>query len=245
MNDAHMLLLCSGTLPTVIWLEHFFAPSWCYSPLDSLKSILTSSPLLSFTVSKAGFPPYSCDGFFVGSDSIVCPGASTFPSVPASSSMDVETGWLPRKRLRISTIPRLQSRKPRCNCWHCIWRVSLNGGERHSRGVWRSIIMQSEFWRHAASASPTAIESVIVVQLSETVGMPTQFPARGWHGGHVVAFVEWGWNTGWSLLRLWHRAFRTEFTSSCERTTLSGAVLSYYVPACFEKRCLDLVAIMV
>jgi hypothetical protein len=63
-------------------------------------------------------------------------------------------GAFPRKRLRMSTMPRLHSRKPRLSCWHCVGRLSESGGLRHSRGVWRWMRMQSLFWRQVARASP-------------------------------------------------------------------------------------------
>lgn len=117
-----------------------------YNPLVLLSSKPnpSTSPFCSFFIlsrtSNAGFPPYNWYP------------AALLPE-PSSSTL-VEMGALPRNRMRMSTMPRLQSRYPRFSCLHCSGRVSDRGGDRHSRGVWRSTMMQSEFWRHAANAAP-------------------------------------------------------------------------------------------
>ena len=64
-----------------------------YRPLVFSGSICTSSPLTPLTVWYAGCPAYSCP-------------PEELPDFP-SISLDSEMGWLPRKRLRISIIPRL------------------------------------------------------------------------------------------------------------------------------------------
>lgn len=128
-----------------------------HSPLVFSGSIWFSgsSPVRSFTGSNAGFPPYNCPPLpFAPVIFWPCPGP------PPSSSWLTLMGWLPRKRLRMSTMPRLHWPNPRLSCWHCVGRVSSRGGERHSRGVWRETRMHSEFWRHCASAAPFRWESV-------------------------------------------------------------------------------------
>jgi hypothetical protein len=124
---------------------HFNHPFF-HNPLVFSGSIWFSgsTPDLSFTGSNAGFPPYNW-------------APPTWPACsgpPPSSSWLTLIGWLPRKRLRMSTMPRLHWPKPRLSCWHCVGRVSRRGGERHSRGVWRETRMHSEFCRHWASAAP-------------------------------------------------------------------------------------------
>ena len=63
-------------------------------------SICTSFPLISLTDVNAGLPAYNCCGACVE----FCP-------PPPSISRDTEMGALPRKRLRMSTRPRLYNPK--------------------------------------------------------------------------------------------------------------------------------------
>lgn len=69
-----------------------------HRPLVFSGSICTSLPLISLTDVNAGFPAYSCCGACV-EDWLLPP--------PPSISRDTEMGALPRKRLRMSTRPRL------------------------------------------------------------------------------------------------------------------------------------------
>jgi hypothetical protein len=48
----------------------------------------------------------------------------------------------------------LHSPKPLRSCWHLTGKSSARGALRHSRGVWRWTMMQSDCWRHWARASP-------------------------------------------------------------------------------------------
>lgn len=109
-----------------------------------------SRPLVSLTASKAGRPPYSCPP----------PPPAPFTRVPPPPSSSCETliGWLPLKRLRMSTNPRLHCPRPRFSCWHRVGRVSRSGGVRHSTGVCRSTRIHSLFCRQSARAARISLQ---------------------------------------------------------------------------------------
>ena len=67
-----------------------------HSPLVFSGSICTSSPLISLIGSNAGLPAYNWLGMV---------------DFPPSNSLETDMGALPRKRLRISTSPRLYRKK--------------------------------------------------------------------------------------------------------------------------------------
>ena len=51
----------------------------------------------------------------------------------------------------------LQSLNPFLSCRHFVGSSSTSGGARHSRGLWRCTMMQSDSWRHCARASPGCV----------------------------------------------------------------------------------------
>ena len=134
-----------------------------YNPLVFSGSILTSSPLISFTDSNAGLPAYNC--------------CCCRLDCASSTSWVTPSGLFPRNRLRISIIPRLEWQKDNVNglvhfslvrmgagagaggagdvtylhslnpfrsCWHFMGNSSASGELRHSRGEWRWTIIQSD-----------------------------------------------------------------------------------------------------
>lgn len=152
------------------------ASSPSYNPLVFSGSILTSSPLISFTDSNAGLPAYNC--------------CCCRLDCASSTSWVTPSGLFPRNRLRISIIPRLEWQKDNVNglvhfslvrmgagagaggagdvtylhslnpfrsCWHFMGNSSASGELRHSRGEWRWTIIQSDSWRHCARASPAVL----------------------------------------------------------------------------------------
>ncbi len=80
--------------------------------------------------------------------------AYSWPGFSPSNSLLTAIGWLPRKRFRMSIMPRLQSPYPRLSCWHRVGSVSTRGGRRQSDGWLRWMRTHSEDCRQSARAAP-------------------------------------------------------------------------------------------